>query len=91
MLSTDMTRLVPFLAVGLASGEIPLDIASIFSVLERWGVAGLMCFIAWLLWKRDESGRQELSTLLRESIEAQISTREELKKQTEILKERRQG
>lgn len=83
-----MTRLIPFLAAAFAAGDIPFDW---ISLVDRWGIAGAMAFIAWMLWKRDESGRKELTSLLRESIEAQISTREELKKQTDILNQRKDG
>lgn len=49
-------------------------------LVDKWGIAAVLGFIAWAMWKRDEkryeSGREEQSKLLREMITNQSETKE---------------
>jgi len=76
-----LLKISPFLAAAvLASAQIsamPIT-PSWESLLDKWGIALVLAFVAWLLWKRDDKRSSDNLQLQRELLEQGAETNRQL-------------
>jgi Flp pilus assembly protein TadB len=79
-----LPKFLAFLAMGIVA-QIPTEF---FSVIEKFGVIGLLAMFCWLLWHRDEKRTAQFEGLLERFLQGQHETNTELKKQSQLLEDR---